>query len=292
MTVGMRRAHTIRLGLALLLAAAGAGAAAEDGRSALFFLLQPSAAKPGEVVTVRTGGTPASFTLGRRVRPFGRSMRLYLVPNRLARDVHSRFDRRAHFIGRLVPDARGRGMLRFTVPPLDSDRFTIAAWCPGCAAYSRGRTWSVIEVNHDIVPRYRSQMLLRIGSQPATPCPVTTSATGRLGNGALSTPLLPRGTLAVDADDVAPGGSIGWKFGWRPSGIPSVPKLTVAGLRLDAASPPMRVFSVNWGYSYTAAGQGPGSWATAVSFPTPGCWKLTGRAGDITLSFVIRVAIE
>jgi hypothetical protein len=45
-----------------LAAAAVAGAMAGDARGALFFLFEPTAAKPGDVVTVRTGGTPGSFT--------------------------------------------------------------------------------------------------------------------------------------------------------------------------------------------------------------------------------------
>jgi hypothetical protein len=282
----------MRQGVALLLAAIGAGAAAEDGRSALFFLLQPTTAQPGDVVTVRTGGTPASFTLGQRVRPFGRSMRLYLVPNGVAPDVHSRFDRRAHFVGRLVPDARGRGLLQFTAPPLELDRYTVAAWCPGCAGTSAGRTWFATEVGSQTMPRYRSQMLLRVTAPPPTPCPATTTPTGRYGNGALSTHLLPGGTLAIAPDRVDPGGSISWKFGWLPSGIDVSRGLTVSGRRLDAPSPPMRVLGVNWGYSYTAAGRGPGSWATAVAFPGEGCWQLTGRVRDITLSYVVRVVIQ
>jgi hypothetical protein len=140
-------------------AAIGAGAAAENSRAALFFLIAPTAANPGDVVTVRTGGTPKSFTLRQRAKPFQQPIRLYLVANKLAPDVHSRFDRRAHFIGRLVPDANGHGLLRFTVPPLDSDSYTVGAWCPRCAAYSRGRTWSVVHVTtRNVVARYRPLM--------------------------------------------------------------------------------------------------------------------------------------
>lgn len=130
-------------------AAVGAGAAAENARAALFFLIAPTAANPGDVVTVRTGGTPKSFTLRQRVKPFQQPIRLYLVANSLAPDVDSRFDRRAHFIGRLVPDANGRGLLRFTVPPIDSDSYTVgacalrtAAGGPGLSSMSPSRTSS------------------------------------------------------------------------------------------------------------------------------------------------------
>lgn len=39
-----------------------------------------------------------------------------------------------------------------------------------------------------------------------------------------------------------------------------------------------------WGYSST----GKGSWASAVAFPEGGCWRITGRAGPTTLSYVVQ----
>lgn len=291
----MYRLRRIRLAAMVVAAAGGAGAAAENARAALFFLVAPTAAKPGDVVTVRTGGTPKSFRPGQRVKPFQRAIRLYLVRNRLAPDVRSRFDRRAHFIGRLVPDANGRGLLRFMVPPVDSGSYTVGAWCPDCAAYGGGRTWSVVHVaKRNVVARYRPLMLLRVTTAPARPCPATTlnGRGGRYGNGALWTTLLPGGTLAVTPDRVARDGSVGWKFAWTPTGIAVSPGLTVSGRRLDAASPPLRVLGVAWGYSYTSAGRRGGGWASAVSFPSEGCWRITGRARDISLSFVVRVVVR
>lgn len=229
-------------------AALGAGAAAENARAALFFLIAPTAANPGDVVTVRTGGTPKSFTLRQRVKPFQQPIRLYLVTNGIACDVRSRFDRRARFIGRLVPDANGRGLLRFTVPPIGSDSYTVGAWCPGCAAYSRGRTWSVVHVTKpNVAARYRPLMLLRVTAPPTKPCPATTPNRpgGRYGNGALSTTLLPGGTLEVPLNRVEPDGSIGWKFGWMPAGIAVRPGLNVSGRRLDASSPPCAFWESN-----------------------------------------------
>lgn len=181
----MHRSRLIRLAVAVLAAVVGAGAAAGNAHSALFFLFEPTRARPGDVVTVRTGGTPASLTLRQRVKPFQRPIRrLYLVPNRLAPDVHSRFDSRAHFVGSLVPDARGRGLLRFTVPALESDDYTVGAWCPECAPYSSGRTWSAIHVTEqDVVAKYRPRMLLDVTMPPfhGTGC-------WRCGSGAGATP--------------------------------------------------------------------------------------------------------
>jgi hypothetical protein len=40
-----------------------------------------------------------------------------------------------------------------------------------------------------------------------------------------------------------------------------------------------------------AAGQlvSPGFHATALIFPTAGCWEVTGRVGDASLTFVVEV---
>jgi len=81
-----------------------------------------------------------------------------------------------------------------------------------------------------------------------------------------------------------PDGTISNKLWWLPrDGFTG--RLTVHGERLDARSSPMWVRAVNWGYSST----GKGSWASAVSFPGEGCWRLTGRVGDISITYVLRV---
>ena len=165
-----------------MLALAGAVVAvaiAPSAYAALFFLFKPTSAAPGERVTVRLGGTPASFTLADRKRPFKRAMRLYLVPNGIAGEVRSRFDPRLHFVGRLVPDKNTRGLLTFTVPPVDTDDYAVAAWCPGCARYSSGRTFFTLPVPG--VSRYRDLMHLRVTMPSAADaCPVTkgNTATG------------------------------------------------------------------------------------------------------------------
>lgn len=89
---------------------------------------------------MRLGGTPPRFTLDERVRPLKRPIRLYLVPNDVAGEVSSRADARLHFVGRLVPDRNGRGLLNFRVPPLDTAPYAVAAWCPDCARHSFGKS--------------------------------------------------------------------------------------------------------------------------------------------------------
>jgi len=266
----------LALGVALIAALVASSASA-----ALFFLFKPTTAKTGELVTVRLGGTPASFTVDQREKPFQNGIRLYLVPSRVAGEVESRFDRRLHFIGRIIPDRNSRGILSFTVPPLDSGAYALAAWCPACARNSFGRSFFVQTVPR--VSRYRLWMGLRVRLPSARDtCPV--SGTGSYGNGLLSTTLPGRGVLLARAD---PDGLF-QKLGWLPhTTLPDA--LTVRGERLDAASPPMRVLSVNWGPSIAPGRPQIGSWRSAVKFPSEGCWRITGRVQDLTLSYVVRV---
>lgn len=133
------------------------------------------------------------------------------------------------------------------------------------------------------------------GSQTASPqavdCPVTTPngetytdepAGGNHGNGALVTWLWPKGRIVFRPGGpgfVLSDGALSMKFGWwrRMSG-----PLRVEGRRLDADAPPMRA-SIPCCYGET------GFQATALIFPTPGCWEVTGRVADGSLTFVILV---
>ena len=255
-----------------------AGTLATSASAALFFLFSPTAALPGDVVKVRLGGTPAGFTPAQRERPFQRPIRIYLVPDGVAGDVRSRSDPRLHFVGALVPDRNARGMLGFRAPPLDSGTYVVAAWCPGCARFSAGASFFTSPL--PAVSRYREQMGLRLRLPQATAesCPATR---GRYGNGLLSTGVPGRdGVLATRKD---PDGSLFQKLWWLPRrGLGG--ELTVRGERLDAPGR-MRVLSVNWGHS----SDGRGSWASAVAFPSEGCWRLTGRVRDVSLTYVVKV---
>ena len=261
----------------LALVAAVAAVVVSSAHAALFFLFKPTNANAGDLVTVRLGGTPASFTLDDRERPFGNGIRLYLVPRDAAGEVGSRFDPRLHYVGRIVPDRNARGLLRFKVPPLASGAYAVAAWCPGCARYSFGRSFFV--QTGPRVSRFRHRMGLRVRMPSATEtCPVT--GEGRYGNGFLSVLLPADGVLVARRD---PDGTLFQKLGWQPH-RPFLDSLTVRGERLDAPGE-MRVIAVRWGY----ASNGVGSWASAVDFPSEGCWRITGRVGDISLSYVVKV---
>ncbi len=87
--------------------------AAASAQAALFFLFSPTSVRPGDRVVVRTGGTPLDFELGDRVRPLHQPIEIYLVPNSLARAVHSRSDPRLVRVGTARPRqerSRSRGV--------------------------------------------------------------------------------------------------------------------------------------------------------------------------------------
>ncbi|MBI4306644.1 MAG: hypothetical protein HY678_10040 [Chloroflexi bacterium] len=122
-------------------------------------------------------------------------------------------------------------------------------------------------------------------------CPVTIGSAsnqfgerGRYGSAGLSTVVWPEGTTVfrpggpgfVDRD-----GSLGMKWPWtRGDGV--VGKLTIEGRRLDAPAPPLQA-NIPEGYGDR------GFQSTALIFPTEGCWEVTGRADDATLTFVTLV---
>ena len=87
------------------------------------------------------------------------------------------------------------------------------------------------------------------------------------------------GVIRADPSFVAEDGSIGWKFGWWRA-VPG--RLKITGQRLDAPAPPIRA-DVSGGYGPT------GFQASGVSFPTEGCWQVTGRVATTTLTFVTSV---
>ena len=90
--------------------------------------------------------------------------------------------------------------------------------------------------------------------------------------------LWPQGRVIITPDNVGPNGRLRMKFGWYrlTSGY-----LTITGQRLDAPAP--WASGRTFGYGLT------GFNASTVIFPTEGCWQVTGRAGQATLTFVIFV---
>jgi len=116
-------------------------------------------------------------------------------------------------------------------------------------------------------------------------CPVTVpeqntpgGTDARYGKHGLETILWPDGVVASGPEYVQPDGSIWMKFPWwRGAGI--VGQLSISGKRLDGASAPLKS-EIPPGYGQT------GFQATYLIFPTEGCWRVTGQAGDASLTFV------
>jgi hypothetical protein len=92
-------------------------------------------------------------------------------------------------------------------------------------------------------------------------------------------PLQEDGVIRADSRSVESDGSINTKFLWWRI-TPGT--LTISGRRLDAPAPLLRA-SIPDGYGSS------GDQASGVTFPTDGCWEITGTVGGGTLSFVVFV---
>jgi hypothetical protein len=88
--------------------------------------------------------------------------------------------------------------------------------------------------------------------------------------------LWPGGVIKAGPGFVDRHGAVSMKFGWWRA---VAGKLRITGRRLDAPAPPARG-SVLDGYGAT------GFQASGVTFPTEGCWEVTGRVGVTALTFV------
>lgn len=95
--------------------------------------------------------------------------------------------------------------------------------------------------------------------------------------------LWPDGTIVFrpgGAGYVYPDGSVGMKIAWyRGKGLHG--KLTIEGKRVDAAAPPLRAKINEYGDT--------GFQPSEVIFPTEGCWQVTGKVADASVTFVTRV---
>ena len=123
------------------------------------------------------------------------------------------------------------------------------------------------------------------------PCPVTVpnGSTPPLevedrfhhGNGELWTDLpWPEGTIVVSPDHIGHDGWFWMKKGWWRAERGG--KLTIEGRRLDAPALPLAA-EIAAGYDHSHFQ------ATGVGFPTEGCWEITGRVGEASLTVVVLV---
>jgi hypothetical protein len=99
---------------------------------------------------------------------------------------------------------------------------------------------------------------------------------GAYGNGMLRVTLDMNGLIAASGDAVHPDGSISWKLPWWRM---IAGDLTITGRRLDAPAPPLTAY-VPTGYGNV------GFQASRVTFPSEGCWQVTGKVADTSVTFV------
>jgi hypothetical protein len=196
----------------------------------------------------------------------------------VAASVRSRFDSRLSFIGSIPADRKQRGAMRFTVPPLDTGSYALAYWCGGCRSSEQGVT-------------VQQSPELRIVAPQSETCPVTPPSGSRpvgarppaagwdlQGNGTLWVLLPLSRTLATNELG-------GYKMFWiGQQGISPFTRLIVQYRLLESGSAPV---AAQTGSGTFMGYDGP-SWASRMSFQ-PGCWQITGRLLDASLSFVVQV---
>ena len=242
-------------------------AAPGSAHGAPAFAFDRASAQPNERAAVRaTAAAP------------GRSLRLYLVRTEAAAGVRDRRDRLLTLVGSLVPSRAGRGTLTFSVPPLEPGTYVLAVWCRRCGTFAVLRSTRL-----EIATAPSCPVTLPNGNRP----PGQPRSVAWYGNGLLWAGLERDGTYAVPPDRVAADGTVGSKLLWVTT--PAWEKPTISGERIDAAAPPLQVSRVNTG---SFAGAANASHMSPVGFPTPGCWRLRARLGDLSLVYVVLVVIE
>lgn len=98
------------------------------------------------------------------------------------------------------------------------------------------------------------------------------------GNGKLWTAMWPHNVVIATPDYIAPDGSVGMKWAWW-RGVRG--ELTITGRRLDGSASPLTTYMPDYGKNdFQPSG---------ISFPTTGCWEVTGAVGDVELTFVTLV---
>jgi hypothetical protein len=182
-------------------------------------------------------------------------------------------DSRLSFVG--FVGALRQARTTFTVPPLEPGTYAVAYWCRDC--HPRGRA-----VGLAAAPK------LRVDAPVGEACPINTPNGRRLpgapaldvwtyhGNGAIAA-LLPRnGILVTNAAG-------GLKMPWvARDGLGTGFSVQY---RTYQSSVPARVAQAVPG---TLTGYDGPSWASRLSLE-PGCWQITARLSDVSLSFVVQV---
>jgi hypothetical protein len=135
--------------------------------------------------------------------------------------------------------------------------------------------------------------------QPPSEAHVFGRGNGDYGNGELWTSLWVwgEGVVLVPPSHIQPDGTLGpmkWPW-WR--GVPG--QLQIEGRRLDAPAPPLQAYMgelridvpVATPSEFEAVYTETAFHPTGLVFPTEGCWEITGRVGEASLTFIVWVAV-
>jgi hypothetical protein len=294
------RSLLARVGLALVVAGLLSLVVVSGARAALYLVLTPDAGAAGQVILGRTGGDGAFPSVSD-------SLPAYLVNEARADGVRESDDAGLTAIGALEVDQEGNGTLSFVIPDLEPGPYVVILDCAGCAEFSSGRVMvPVADLLITAAPdaaAFACPVTLPNGS-PFPPGGGSFSFAGgapppgwvppTYGNGRLWVGYLPQHGVAMVRDDlVGSDGSIDMKFPWARriveyrdvggalTGI-FAGELEIDTRRLDASAPPARVETNPQGVHV----------GSGITFPTAGCWEITGTAGEDSLSFVILVLVD
>ena len=102
------------------------------------------------------------------------------------------------------------------------------------------------------------------------------------GDGGLYTALWPDGQVVADSRSVEADGSIAMKFPWwRAPGVGSAGDLQLTGREIRTGATISADIPGGYGQRFQAS---------AITFPTEGCYEITARSGDARLTIITRVA--
>ena len=118
--------------------------------------------------------------------------------------------------------------------------------------------------------------------------PTSGAFAAQYGNGRLATQAPGVIEPRLDGD-----GQLSWKFAWWGTREPRQ-QLTITGRSLEPLTPltALRVherFAADANEGYVESSPIPRFWSSSVTFPTEGCWQVTGRVGIVRLSVVVLV---
>lgn len=88
----------------------------------------------------------------------------------------------------------------------------------------------------------------------------------------------PHNVLIASGDYIDADGSIVMKWPWWWRGVKGEIKIT--GHRLDSEAPPLTAYTQDGYKRFQPSG---------ITFPTQGCWEVTGAVGNAQLTFVTLV---